>query len=109
MDINKIRDAMKVLKEECKKYKACEDCIFYETQTENFHCYLTKEPGSWEEDKILENDCTTAKVDDDWRYGLVMECDNCNGAFMLSGCDKEHIVGKFCPHCGKKIINYKED
>ena len=109
MDINKIRDAMKVLKEECKKYKACEDCIFYETQTENFHCYLTKEPGSWEEDKILENDYTTAKVDADWRYGLAMECDNCNGAFMLSGCDKEHIVGKFCPHCGKKIINYKED
>lgn len=43
-DINKIRDAMKVLKEECKKYKQCEDCIFYDNQYEPTKCYLGNEP-----------------------------------------------------------------
>lgn len=108
-DINKIRDAMKVLKEECKMCKACQDCIFYEDKTENFHCYLTKEPASWEEDEIVENNCTTVTLDADEWYGLVLKCDNCDEEFMLGGFDREHIVDKFCPHCGKKIINYKEE
>ena len=106
MDINKIRDAMKILKEECNKYSSCNDCIFHEN---DIACYLTKEPASWEEDKIVENNCTTTYCDDidEW-YGPVIRCDNCDEAFMLGGSDREHIVGKFCPHCGKKIVNYKE-
>lgn len=110
MDINKIHDAMKVLKEECKMNKACQDCVFYEDKTENFHCYLTKEPASWEEDEILENNCTVAHLEgiDEW-LDPVFRCDNCDGTFMLGGLHSKHIVGKFCPHCGKKIVNYKEE
>lgn len=59
---------------------------------------------------IVENNCTVVHIEDidEW-YGPVLRCDNCDGDFMLGGFDKEHIVGKFCPHCGKKIINYKEE
>lgn len=110
MDINKIHDAMKVLKEECKKYKQCEDCIFFNNQNDAYtRCYLGNEPDRWEEDKIVENNCTTVTLDADEWYGLVLKCDNCDEEFMLGGFDREHIVDKFCPHCGKKIINYKEE
>lgn len=111
MDIDKIHDAMKVLKDECKKYKKCEDCIFNDPQ--NKSCVLLEtDPVRWDEEKIVENNCTTAHIEDldEW-FVPVLRCDNCDEAFMLGGLglDKEHIVGKFCPHCGKKIVNYKED
>ena len=109
MDINKIHDAMKVLKEECKKYAHCSDCIFFDNQNDPFKCHLDGEPARWEEDKIVENNCTTVTLDADEWYGLVLKCDNCDEEFMLGGFDREHIVDKFCPHCGKKIINYKEE
>lgn len=109
MGVNEIHDAMKVLKEECKKYTHCSDCIFFDNQSEPTKCHLEKDPADWEEDKIVENNCTTVTMDADWRYGLVLRCDNCDGDFMLGGFDKEHIVEKFCPHCGKKIVNYKEE
>lgn len=110
MDINKIRDAMKVLKEECKKYAHCEECIFWDAKNDPSKCHLEKEPTRWEEDKIVENNCTTVTNTggDEW-YGPVLRCDNCDGDFMLGDFDREHIVEKFCPHCGKKIINYKEE
>lgn len=111
MDINKIHDAMKVLKDECKKYKECKDCVFYDTQNESTSCCLENTPASWEEDKIVENNCTTAHCDDidEW-YTDVIRCDNCDEVFMLSGLtDEDHVIGKFCPHCGKKIINYKKE
>lgn len=109
-DINKIHDAMKVLKEECNKYKQCEDCIFFDNQSEHTHCHLGNEPDRWKEDKIVENNCATAHLEDvdEW-YGPVLRCDNCDGDFMLGDFDRERIVGAFCPHCGKKIINYKEE
>ena len=110
MDINKIRESMKVLKDECKKYKKCEDCTLNDPQ--NKSCVLLeKEPDKWEEDKIVENNCTTVHRDifDEW-YGPVFRCDDCDRAFVLSHSDLEaaNIIGKFCPHCGKKIIDYKE-
>lgn len=110
MDINKIHDAMKVLKDECKKYKECKDCTFY-NNSDGPTCYLEKEPASWDEEKIIENNCTTAHRDciDEW-LDPVFRCDDCDGTFMLGGLNsREHIVGKFCPHCGKKIVNYKEE
>ena len=108
MDINKIRDAMKVLKEECKKYSSCNDCIFY-VPSNDIRCYLLKEPASWEVDKIVENNCTTVKVDDidEW-YQEVLRCTSCERLFMLDERD-EGIVGCHCPYCGKKIVNYKEE
>lgn len=110
MDINKIRDAMKVLKEKCKMNKACQDCIFYEDKTENFHCYLTKEPASWEEDEIVENNCTCVQRDDiDKWCEPVLRCKDCDAVFMLRPGNRNNVVGKFCPHCGKKIVNYKEE
>lgn len=110
MDINKIHDAMKVLKEECKKYAHCSDCVFFDNQNDPSKCHLEGEPARWEEDKIVENNCTTACRDDidEW-YGSVLRCGNCDEVFMLSGLDREQIIGKFCPHCGKKIVNYKEE
>lgn len=111
MDINKIHEAMKVLKDECKKYKECKDCVFYDKQNESTSCHLEKEPASWEEDKIIENNCTTAHCDyiDEW-FTDVIRCDNCDDAFMLSGLtDKDSIIGKFCPYCGKKIVNYRKE
>lgn len=110
MDINEIHDAMKVLKEECKKYAHCEECIFFDNQNDPSKCHLEKEPDHWEEDKIVENNRTTAHRDciDEW-FDPVFRCDNCDGTFMLGGLHSGHIIGKFCPHCGKKIINYKED
>jgi len=109
MDINKIRESMKVLKDECKKYKKCEDCTLNDPQ--NKSCVLLeKEPDKWEEDKIIKNHYTTVHYDglEEW-LDPVFRCDNCDGIFMLGGSHSEHIIGKFCPHCGKKIINYKED
>ena len=51
-DINKIHDAMKVLKEECNMHKECRDCIFCTTQ--NKSCMLLeKEPDKWEEDEVV--------------------------------------------------------
>lgn len=111
MDINKLHDAMKVLKDECNKYKLCSDCVFYDTNPDGTPCYLEKAPSSWKEDEIVENNCTTAHFDDvdEW-YTSVIRCDNCNEVFMLGGIvDENHVVGKFCPHCGKKIVNYKEE
>lgn len=114
MDINKIRESMKVLKNECKKYKECKDCIFYDAQNESTACHLEKEPASWEEDKIVENNCTTAHRDDTDECGgprPVLRCDDCDGAFIMLGgvSDINHIIGSFCPRCGKKIIDYKEN
>ena len=109
MDINKIHDAMKVLKDECNKYSSCKDCIFH-VPSNDIECHLLKEPASWEEDKIVENNCTTAHRDDidEW-YTSVIRCDNCDEVFMLSGLiEEDYVIGKFCPHCGKKIVNYKE-
>lgn len=111
MDIGKIREAMKVLKDECKKYKKCEDCTF--NNPKNNSCVLLEtDPETWDEEKIIENNCTTAHRDDidEW-YGPVLRCDDCDEVFMLSGSviDINHIIGKFCPHCGKKIVDYKED
>lgn len=111
MDINKIHESMKVLKEECKKYKECKDCIFFNNSENESACYLDREPDKWEEDKIVENNYTTAHCDDidEW-YTHVIRCDNCNEVFMLGGLtDENNVIGKFCPHCGKKIVNYKED
>ena len=110
MDISKIREAMIVLKEECKKYKDCKDCTFYDAQNEHTACYLALEPASWNEEKIVASNCTTAHRDDtdEW-YGPVFVCDNCDEVFMLGGLDSGHVIGKFCPHCGKKIVNYKEE
>lgn len=111
MDINKIHESMKVLKEECKKYKECKDCIFYDNASDTIACYLDRDPASWKEDEIIENNCTTAHQDglDEW-FDRVIRCDDCEGTFMLSGLtDKDTVIGKFCPHCGKKIIDYKED
>lgn len=112
MDINKIHESMKILKEECKKYKECKDCIFWGIEnTEGSQCYLEAAPNHWEEDKIIENNCTTAHRDDvdEW-YTDVIRCDNCDEVFMLSGLtDENHIIGKFCPHCGKKIVSYKKE
>ena len=109
MDINKIHDAMKVLKDECKKYKACSDCTFYDPQNDNHSCYLEKAPDGWNEDEIIENNCTTAYRDDtdEW-YGPIIRCNNCDTAFMLDIVDREHVIEKFCPGCGKKIVNYKD-
>lgn len=108
MDINKIHDAMKVLKDECKRYTACKDCVFYDTKNKN-SCYLEKVPDTWKEDEIFENNCTTVTVNtDEWYCGLVMKCDNCDEEFMLGGCYRDHIIEKVCPHCGKKIVNYRE-
>ena len=110
MDIDKIHDAMKVLKEECKKYKQCSDCIFHDTRNENTACYLEKAPDGWNEDEIIENNCTTAHYDDtdEW-WTDVIRCDNCDNVFMLGGSTgKDHVIGKFCPHCGKKIVDYVE-
>ena len=110
MDINKIHDAMKVLKEECKKYKECKDCSFYDIAGGSFKCYLEREPARWEEDKIVENNCTTIHNSCVVKWdGPALRCDDCNEMFMLSALDREHIIGKFCPHCGKKIVNYKEE
>ena len=108
MDINKIHDAMKVLKDECKKYKACSDCTFYNPQNDSHSCYLEKAPDGWNEDDIIENNCTTAKVDDvdEW-YQEVLRCTSCDRLFMLDERD-EGIIGCYCPYCGKKIVN-KED
>lgn len=109
MDINKIHESMKVLKDECEKYKECKDCIFYDTQNENSACYLENAPGSWEVDKIVENNCTTVYRDDidEW-YQEVLRCTSCERLFMLDERDKG-IIGCHCPYCGKKIVNYKED
>lgn len=108
MDINKIHESMKVLKDECKKYKECKDCIFYDVQNESTRCYLEREPAKWEEDTIIENNCTTAYCDDvdEW-YQEVLRCTSCERLFMLDE-RKEGIVGCYCPYCGKKIINYKD-
>lgn len=109
MDINKIHDAMKVLKDECKKYKACKDCIFYDSQDECSPCYLDRDPSSWEEDKIVENNCTTVKAEDEdeW-YQEVLRCTSCERLFMLDERD-EGIVGCYCPYCGKKIVRKEEN
>lgn len=110
MDINKIRDAMKVLKEECEKYRQCEDCIFFDNQNEYTHCYLGNEPDRWEEDKIAENNCTCVQRDDiDKWCEPVLRCKDCDAVFMLRPGNRNNVVGKFCPHCGKKIISYKEE
>lgn len=110
MDIDKIREAMKVLKDECKKYKKCEDCTFNNPQ--NKSCILLEtDPARWDEEKIVENNCTTAHRDDtvEW-FTDVIRCDDCDEVFMLSGLtDEKHVIGKFCPHCGKKIINYNKE
>ena len=109
MDINKIRESMKVLKDECKKYKKCSDCIFYDAQNESTSCHLEKVPADWEEDKIVENNCTTVYQDDidEW-YQEVLRCTSCDRLFMLDE-RNEGIIGCHCPYCGKKIVNYKED
>lgn len=102
---------MKVLKDECKKCYECKYCIFYDNQNESSTCYLDNDPADWEEDKIVENNFTTAHRDDidEW-FTDVIRCDDCDEVFMLSGLtDKNHVIGKFCPHCGKKIINYKKE
>lgn len=110
LDIIKIREAMKVLKDECKKYKECKDCIFYNPKNESTACYLELAPDKWEEDKIVENNCTIIHRSCVVKWdGPALRCDNCNEMFMLSALDREHIIGKFCPHCGKKIVNYKEE
>ena len=73
MDINKIREAMKVLKDECKKYKKCEDCALNDTK--NNSCVLLEtDPERWDEEKIIENNCTTAHRDDidEWYDGPVL-------------------------------------
>lgn len=111
MDINKICESMKVLKDECNKYKKCEDCIF--NNPKDGSCVLLeKDPCRWEEDKIIENNCTTAHYDytDEWLTDVI-RCDDCDEVFMLSGglIDEKYVVGKFCPYCGKKIINYKKE
>ena len=110
MDIDKIHEAMKVLKDECKKYKECKDCIFFGIEnTEGSQCYLEAAPNHWEEDKIVENNCTTVYRDDidEW-YQEVLRCTSCDRLFMLDE-RNEGIIGCHCPYCGKKIINYKEE
>lgn len=108
MNINKIHDAMKVLKEECKKYKECDDCIFYDTHYDT-SCYLNMQPSDWKEDEIVENNCTTVKTDDidEW-YQEVLRCTSCDRLFMLDERD-EGIVGCHCPYCGKKIVKKEEE
>jgi DNA-directed RNA polymerase subunit RPC12/RpoP len=108
MDINKIRESMKILKDECKKYKKCEDCTLNDPQ--NKSCILLeKEPDKWDEEKIVENNCTTFKVDDidEW-YQEVLRCTSCNRVFMIDERD-EGIIGCYCPYCGKKIVNKEEE
>lgn len=111
MDINKIRESMKVLKDECKKYKECKDCAFY-NNSDGPTCYLEKEPASWDEEKIIENNCTTVHRDDVQIWsGPVLKCDSCGKLFMLAdiALKEDRIIGTFCPYCGKKIVNYKEE
>lgn len=61
------------------------------------------------EEKIVENNCTTVHREDEeeW-YQEVLRCTSCERLFMLDEF-KEGIIGCYCPYCGKKIVNYKED